>query len=160
MHDTMHDSTQDTTHNMTHDLRRRRQAILALAWFGVIFFVGWIGFTMGQAMYHGYGLTHGRVIPGEVGDQGGYGWFGDFLVITGAIIACALLVRAWGWVGSHLPIQGDRSLSAAEIDAQPFYVVDIPRITRALIAVGITCAVGVSVCGAVLFPVILIKYGW
>ena len=128
----------DTTHDTTDDLKRRRQAILALAWFGVAFLVGWIGFNVGQALHHGYGLTHGHVIEGAVGDRGGYGWFGDSAVLTGAIVACALLVGAWSWIGSRLPILGGRALSAAEVDAQPFYVVDIPGITRALIVVGIT----------------------
>jgi hypothetical protein len=143
-----------------HDLKGRRQAILVLAWFGVIFFVGWIAFTVAQAVYHGYGLAHGHVVAHQVGDQGGYGWFGDLAVLTGTGAACALIVSAWNWIGSRLPIDADPGLSPAEIDAQPFYVVDIPRITRALIVVGITCALGVTVCGAVLFPVILIKYGW
>src|SRR5262249_35869666 len=142
------------------ETRRQRQAILALAWFGVIFFVGWIGFNVAQALYYGYGLVHGRVVESAVGDQRGNGWFVDALLLLGAGVACALLVRGWYWLGQRLRIGTDPVLSNAEADAQPFYLVEIPRITSSLIAVGIACTVGVAVCGAVLFPVILVKYGW
>jgi hypothetical protein len=142
------------------DLGRQRQAVMALAWFGAIFFLGWIGFNVAQAVHHGYGLVHGRVVVGAVGDQGGNGWFVDSLLLVGAGVACALLIAAWGWLGPRLRIGSESVLTGAEADAQPFYLIDIPRITRGLIAVGIACTVGVAVCGAILFPVILIKYGW
>jgi hypothetical protein len=141
-------------------LKRQRQAISALAWFGVIFFAGWITVGVVQAVNHGYGLIHGRVLENEVGDQRGHGWLVDLLLLAGAGAACGLLVGAWRWVVSRLRIGSESIATPAEVEEQPFYLIDIPRITRVLVGVGIACTIGVAVCGALLFPIILLKYGW
>jgi hypothetical protein len=144
------------------DLRRRRHAVNALAAFGVLFFVGWISANVIQALVqgHGLGLGDGHVQVGQVGDQSGHGWLGDagFLVATMAVDA--LIIGAWAWLAPRLRIEGGPEPSPEEVAMESWYVLPIPHLTRVLIGVGIACAVGVSLCGAVLFPLILIRYGW
>ena len=144
------------------DLRRRRNAVNALAAFGLLFFVGWISVNVTQALVqgHGLGIGDGHVQPGRVGDQSGHGWLGDTGLLAATIAVDALLVGAWAWLAPRLRIVGGKEPSPAEVAQESWYVLPIPNLTRVLVGVGIACAVGVAVCGAVLFPVILIRYGW
>ena len=148
--------------NAAVDLRRRRQAVNALAAFGLLFFVGWISVNVIQALVqgHGLGIGDGHVRPGQVGDQSGHGWLGDTAVLAATIAVDALLVGAWVWMAPRLRIVGGKEPSPEEVAQEDWYVLPIPNLTRILVGVGIACAVGVSVCGAVLFPVILVRYGW
>lgn len=145
---------------MTEDLVRRREAVIALTWFGGIFFIALIGMNVVQALNEGYGLVHGHVLQGEVGDQQGQGAVVDALIVAGTMAACGLILAAWHWLASRLPILGGPEMSPEAVDEEDFYLVKIPRITRALTIVGVICAVAVSLAGAILFPVILVKYGW
>ena len=143
------------------ELVRRRQAVLALAAFTVVFFVGAITVNVVQAVHHGSGLGigDGHPIAGQVGLQGGHGWLVDALLLGGAILADGLLVAAYAWLGARIPIESARD-NAVSAEDEPWYVLEVPRLTRTLVGVGITCAVAVSVCGAILFPIILVRYGW
>jgi hypothetical protein len=144
------------------DLTRRRHAVNALAAFGVLFFVGWITTNVIQAVVqgHGLGIDDGAVQPGQVGDQYGLGWLGDTGVLAATIAVDALIVGAWAWLAPRLHVEGGQEPSPEEVARESWYVLPIPNLTRILVGVGIICAVGVSLCGAVLFPLILIRYGW
>lgn len=144
------------------DLRRRRHAVNALAAFGMLFFVAWISVTVIQALVqgHGLGLGDGYVRPGQVHDQSGLGWLGDSGVLAATMAIDALVVGAWAWLAPRLRIEGGQEPSPEAVAQESWYVLSIPNLTRVLIGVGITCAVGVSLCGATLFPLILIRYGW
>jgi hypothetical protein len=150
------DATQDS------DLRRRRHAVNALAAFGLLFFVVWISVNVIQAVVqsHGLGFGDGHVQPGQVGDQAGHGWLGDTAVLAATMAVDALLVGAWVWMAPRLRIVGGQEPSPEDVAQEDWYVLPIPNLTRVLVGVGIACAVGVSVCGAVILPVILIRYGW
>jgi len=144
------------------DLRRRRHAVNALAAFGLLFFVGWISVNVTQAVVqgHGLGIGDGHVQPGQVGAQSGHGWLGDTVALAATTAVDALIIGAWAWLAPRLRIVGGKEPSPAEVAQESWYVLPIPKLTLALIGVGMACAAGVSVCGAVLFPVILIRYGW
>ena len=144
------------------DLRRRRNAVNALAAFGLLFFAGWISVNVTQALVqgHGLGIGDGHVQPGQVGRQSGHGWLGDTAVLAATMAVDALLVGAWVWLAPRLRIVGGKEPNPEEVALEDWYVLPIPNLTRALVGIGIACAVGVAVCGAVLFPVILIRYGW
>jgi hypothetical protein len=147
---------------VTADLRRRRHAINALAAFGLLFFVGWISVNVIQALVqgHGLGIGDGHVQPGQVGDQSGLGWLGDTGVLAATMAVDALIIGAWAWLAPRLRIEGGQEPSPEVVALESWYVLPIPNLTRVLVGVGIACAVGVSLCGAVLFPLILIRYGW
>lgn len=144
------------------DLRRRRHAVNALAAFGLLFFVGWISVNVIQALVqgHGLGIGDGHVQPGQVGAQTGHGWLGDIGVLATTVAFDALIVGAWAWLAPRLRIEGGQEPNPEEVAQENWYVLPIPNLTRVLVGVGIACAVGVSLCGAVLFPLILIRYGW
>lgn len=144
------------------DLRNRRHAVNALAAFGLLFFVGWISVNVIQALVqgHGLGIGDGHVQPGQVGAQSGHGWLGDIGVLAATVAVDALIVGAWAWLAPRLRIEGGQEPSPDEVAQESWYVLPVPNLTRVLVGVGIACAVGVSVCGAVLLPVILIRYGW
>lgn len=144
------------------DLRRRRHAVNTLAAFGLLFFVGWISVNVIQALVqgHGLGIGDGHVQPGQVGAQTGHGWLGDIGVLAATVAVDALIVGAWAWLAPRLRIEGGQEPSPDEVAQESWYVLPVPNLTRVLVGVGIACAVGVSVCGAVLLPVILIRYGW
>jgi hypothetical protein len=144
------------------DLRRRRNAVNALAAFGVLFFVGWISVNVIQALVqgHGLGIGDGRVQPNQVGDQAGLGWLGDTGVLATTLAVDALIIGAWAWLAPRLHMEGGKEPSPEEVAQESWYVLPIPNLTRVLVGVGIACAVGVSLCGAVIFPLILIRYGW
>jgi hypothetical protein len=144
------------------DLRRRRHAVNALAAFGVLFFVGWISVNVIQALVqgHGLGIGDGYVQPGRVGDQSGHGWLGDAGLLLATMAVDAIIIGAWAWLAPRLHIEGGQEPSPEEVAEESWYVLPIPNLTRVLIGVGIACAVGVSLCGAVIFPLILIRYGW
>lgn len=146
----------------TGEVRRRRHAVTALSVFGVVFFVGWISVNVIQAAMqgHGLGIGDGFVQAGRVGDQSGRGWLGDTGILVATIAVDALLVAVWAWLAPRLQIEGGAEPSPAEVAEESWYIMPVPNLTRILIGVGIACAVGVSLCGAVLFPVILIRYGW
>ena len=146
----------------TDDRRRRRQAVNALAAFGVLFFVGWIAANVVQALVqgHGLGFGDGHVQLDRVGNQSGNGWLGDTGILLATIALDALIIGAWAWLAPRLHIEGGREPSPEEVARESFYILPVPNLTRILIGVGIACAVGVSLCGAVLFPLILIRYGW
>jgi hypothetical protein len=144
------------------DLRRRRHAVNALAAFGLLFFVAWISVNVVQALVqgHGLGIGDGHVQPGQVGAQTGHGWLGDTGVLAGTVAVDALIVGAWAWLAPRLRIEGGQEPSPEDVAQESWYVLPVPNLTRVLVGVGIACAVGVAVCGAVLLPVILIRYGW
>jgi hypothetical protein len=144
------------------DLRRRRHAVNALAAFGALFFGGWIAVNVVQAIVqgHGLGIGDGHVIPDKVGDQSGHGWLGDCGILALTMAVDAAIICAWAWLAPRLRIAGGKEPSPEEVAQESWYILPIPNLTRVLIGVGMACAVGVSICGAVLFPLILIRYGW
>ena len=64
---------------------------------------------------------------------------------------------AWACCSLHPP---DASLTQAQVDAQPWYLIEIPRYTRGLVVLAIVCTVVISIFGAALMPTVLIVFGW
>lgn len=143
------------------ELRRRRSAILALATFAALFFTGWIVVTVTQALVqgHGLGIGDGYVIPNEVGDQSGKGWLGDAALLAMAVVVDVLVIGAWGWLIPRLSTDARRRPTDVEVAEEEWYIVPIPRLTKVLVVIGIACAAAVAISGAILFPVVLIRYG-
>jgi hypothetical protein len=140
-------------------LNRRRHAVVALMWSGPVIFGFFITFNVGQALYKGYGLFAGNVHP-KTAPHAGNGFWIDALVIAGTFVILALLVVGWQWLASRLGDGPDTSLTQEEVDAQPLYIIEIPRYTRALVILGAVCIVVVSIMGAALLPAILLTSGW
>jgi hypothetical protein len=143
-------------------LRKRRQAIVALMWSGPALFTFFITINVTQALQHGYGLHSGRPRPESVDtSHGGNGFWRDALVI-GVVIPLtlsALIAEAY-WLATRLGDPPDTSLTQAQIDAQRWYLIEIPSYTRGLVVLAIVCTVAISIFGAALMPTVLVVFGW
>lgn len=140
-------------------LNRRRHAVVALMWSGPVIFGFFMTFNVCQALYKGYGLFAGNVRPKNAPHAGNGFWI-DALVVAGTFVILALLVAGWQWLASRLGDGPDTSLTQEEVDAQPLYIIEIPRYTKALVILGMICIVVVSIMGAALLPAILLTSGW
>lgn len=145
---------------LTAYVRRRRQAIVVLGWFSVVFFGVWIGLHLGIGLARGHSLVSGTVTPLEPGSQGGNGFFGDLAVFAVTTACLAGIVAGWNWLASRLGSEPDPSLTQAEIDVEPLYDIEIPRLNKAIVITAIVCLVGSAVFGALPLPMILLKFGW
>lgn len=141
------------------DLERRRRAVVALMWSGPVIFGFFITFNVCQALHKGYGLFAGNVYP-KTTTHAGNGFWIDALVIAGTFVILALLIAGWHWLASRLGDGPDSSLTQEEVDAQPLYLIAIPRYTKALVILGAACIAVVSIMGAALLPAILLTSGW
>jgi hypothetical protein len=131
-------------------------------WSGPALFTFFITMNVIQALQHGYGLHSGRPRPEAVDtSHGGNGFWGDAVVI-GVVIPLTLsaLIAAAYWLATRLGDPPDTSLTQAQVDAQPWYLIEIPRYTRGLVVLAIVCTVVISIFGAALMPTVLVVFGW
>ena len=148
-------------------MERRRQAVLALSAFCVLFLVTGVtaNFIEAALAGHGTGFGDGRQLTDGIIWPHGTGFLGDTLLLVLTVLLDAAVIGAWWWIASRL---GDPR--GAEVDAGAgarvdggeagWYLISMPRLTRALCGVAMTCVVALGCSGAVLLPWILIRFGW
>jgi hypothetical protein len=141
----------------------RYKAVKALCWFAVVFFLVLCTMTLVPAIRLGYGtgFGDGHLITDRLKPPTGHGVWGD----TSRFVAMAALdlglVAAWSWLGRRLGDDlGPPTQPAANPSSDEWYILDIPRITKVLMGVAILCVVAIVISAVVLFPLILIRYGW
>lgn len=141
-------------------LERKRQAIVALSWFSAAFFAVGLGLTVAQGLRVGYGVINGRLREADRIDVQGTGIFGDAGILVLTVVANLLLMLAWGWIGERVGDDRNEDPARGAVPSGSWYLIDIPRTTRVLLAVAIFCVVAIVITAVLLFPLILIRYGW
>src|SRR3981189_180645 len=144
-------------------MAERYKAVKALCWFAVVFFLVLWTMTLVPAIRLGYGtgFGDGHLITDRLKQPAGHGVWGHTVRFAAMMALDLGLVAAWSWLGRRLgddlgPLPAPTSTPASD----DWYVLDIPRITKVLMGVAILCVVVIVITAVVLFPLILIRYGW
>jgi hypothetical protein len=157
----------------THDsrgrgYRQRKRGIYVLAGVCVAFFVVVIAacYIAAQAFGYGTGFGDGKELPERLPPLGGTGFWGDLGLLAGAVALDMIILVVWYLAASRMenpsvddpvaPDDGDVDL----MDGASWYVVQVPTLTKLLMAVAITCLVGIVVGASAVIPVVAIRYGW
>jgi hypothetical protein len=146
-------------------IRGRRQAIYALVAFCAVFFIGGIIVSYVVAAHYGYGFGFGDGFVKQPPVPRGSGFFVDIAILTANAALDSAILFAWYWLMSRLEaVCGDDPLSpddGADLRCEEsWYYIQIPALTRVLVAIAGFCLVGVSLAAASMLPVVLIRYGW
>ena len=148
--------------------RQRKRGIYVLAGVCVAFFVVVISACYIAAAQYGYGtgFGDGKELPARIPPLGGTGFWGDFGLLAGAVAVDAVILFVWYLAESRMenpsvddpvaPDDGDVDLN----DTASWYVVQVPTLTRLLMAVAVFCLVGIVVGASAVIPVVAIRYGW
>jgi hypothetical protein len=148
--------------------RQRKRGIYVLASICVAFFVVVVSACYIAAAGHGYGtgFGDGKELPERLPPLGGTGFWGDLGLLVGAVALDLLILLVWYLAESRLerpcvddpvaPDDGDVDLS----DGASWYVVQVPTLTKLLMAVAISCLVGIVIGASAVLPVVAIRYGW
>jgi hypothetical protein len=75
-------------------------------------------------------------------------------------LTLSALIAAAYWLATRLGDPPDTSLTQAQVDTQPWYLIEIPRYTGGLVVLAIVCTVVISIFGAALMPTVLVVSGW
>jgi hypothetical protein len=148
--------------------RQRKRGIYVLAGICVAFFVVVVSACYIAAAGHGYGtgFGDGRELPERLPPLGGTGFWSDLGLLVGAVALDLLILLVWYLAESRMekpcvddPVasdDGDVDLS----DGASWYVVQVPTLTKLLMAVAISCLVGIVIGASAVLPVVAIRYGW
>jgi hypothetical protein len=146
-------------------IRGRRHAIYALVAFCAVFFIGGITVSYVVAANYGYGsgFGDGRLAP--LGTVKGHGFVGDAAILGGAFVVDVGILFAWYWLNSRLeaPAEDDPLPTDDGADLsrdESWYLIQVPNLTRILVAIAVFCTAGVAILGASILPVVLLRYGW
>jgi hypothetical protein len=148
--------------------RQRKRGIFVLSGICVAFFVIAIGACYIAAAAHGYGtgFGDGKDFPERMPPLGGTGFWGDVGLLAGCVAVDVVILFVWYLAASRMdnpsvddpvaPDDGDVDLN----DRTNWYVVQVPVLTRVLMAVAIACLVGITIGASAVIPVVAIRYGW
>ncbi|MEB4210612.1 hypothetical protein [Mycobacterium sp. 94-17] len=146
-------------------IQGRKHAIYALTAFCFLFFGGWIVASYAVALHYGYGTGIGDGVVKPIGPSHGHGFLGDLLILAGNAAVVGALLYCWHWLQSRLeaitaddPLPPDDGADLSK-DANWYYI-QIPGLTKFLVAIAAFCTVGVSVLMAAVLPVVLLRFGW
>jgi hypothetical protein len=148
--------------------RQRKRGIYVLAGICVAFFVAVISACYVSAAAYGYGtgFGDGKELPEHLPPLGGTGFWGDLGLLAGAVALDLIILLVWYLAESRMeqpsvddpvaPEDGDVNLN----DGASWYVVQVPALTKWLMAVAISCLVGIVVGASAVIPIVAIRYGW
>jgi hypothetical protein len=148
--------------------RQRKRGIYVLAGICVAFFVVVVSACYIAAAGYGYGtgFGDGKELPERLPPLGGTGFWGDLGLLAGAVALDVIILFVWYLAESRMeqpsvddqvaPDDGDVDLS----DGASWYVVQVPALTKLLMAVAISCLVSIVVGASAVLPVVAIRYGW
>jgi hypothetical protein len=148
--------------------RQRKRGVYMLAGICVAFFVLVVSACYIAAAGYGYGtgFGDGKELPERLPPLGGTGFWGDLGLLAGAVVIDLLILVVWYLAESRMeqpsvddpvaPDDGDVNLR----DGASWYVVQVPILTKLLMAVAISCLVGIVVGASAVLPVVAIRYGW
>ena len=148
--------------------RQRKRGIYVLAGICVAFFVVVISACYIAAAAYGYGtgFGDGKELPEHLPPLGGTGFWGDLGLLAGAVVLDLIILLVWYLAESRMeqpsvddpvaPEDGDVNLN----DGAFWYVVQVPALTKLLMAVAISCLVGIVVGASAVIPIVAIRYGW
>jgi hypothetical protein len=148
--------------------RQRKRGIYLLAGVCVAFFVVVIsGCYVAAAVYgYGTGFGDGKEIPERLPPLGGTGFWGDLGLLAGAVVVDLVILFVWYLAASRMEnpsIDDPVAPDDAEVDLNDgasWYVVQVPTLTKFLMAVAISCLVGIVVGASAVIPVVAMRYGW
>jgi len=141
-------------------LARKRQAIIALSVFSGAFFAVGLGLTLLQALRYGYGFSDGRLREADRIAVDGTGMLGDSSIILLTLALNLGLMLAWSWIGQRVGDDRNEDPVASSPPTGSWYLVEIPKTTNVLLGVAVICVVAIVVTAVLLFPLILVRYGW
>lgn len=148
--------------------RQRKRGIYVLAAVCVAFFVIVISACYSAAAVFGYGtgMGDGKELPERLPPTRGTGFWGDLGLLAGAVAVDVVILAVWYLAASRMenpsiddpvaPDDDDVDLA----DGASWYVVQVPTLTKFLMAVAISCLVGIVVGASLVIPVVAIRYGW
>jgi hypothetical protein len=148
--------------------RQRKHGIYVLSGVCVAFFVIAIGACYIAAAAHGYGsgFGDGKELPERMPPLGGTGFWGDLGLLAGCVALDLVILFVWYFAASRMenpsvddpvaPDDGGVDLN----DGASWYVVQVPGLTKVLMAVAISCLVGITIGASAVIPVVAIRYGW
>jgi hypothetical protein len=148
--------------------RQRKRGIYVLAGVCVAFFVVVISACYIAAAGYGYGtgFGDGKELPERLPPLGGTGFWGDLGLLAGTVALDLLILFVLYLLAARMenpsvddpvaPDDGDVDLN----DDASWYVVQVPTLTKLLMAVAISCVVGIVVGASAVIPVVTIRYGW
>lgn len=148
--------------------RQRRRGIYVLTFVCVAFFVVAISACYVAAGLHGYGtgFGDGKNAADRIPPLGGNGFWGDAAILLGAIALNVLVTLMWYFAASRMenpsvddpvaPDDGSVDLS----DDTSWYVVPIPGLTRALVAMAWICLFAIVLGTSAIAPAVAIRFGW
>jgi hypothetical protein len=148
--------------------RQRKRGIYVLVGICVAFFVVVISACYIAAAAYGYGtgFGDGTELPERLPPLGGTGFWGDLGLLAGVVALDLIILLVWYLASSRMeqpsvddpvaPDDDDVNLS----DGASWYVVQVPALTKLLMAVAISCLVGIVVGASAVIPVVAIRYGW
>jgi hypothetical protein len=148
--------------------RQRKRGIYMLAGICVGFFVIVVSACYIAAAGYGYGtgLGDGKELPERLPPLGGTGFWGDLALLASAVALDLLILFVWYLAESRMeqpsvddpvaPDNGDVDLR----DGASWYVVQVPTLTKLLMAVAISCLVGIVVGASAVIPYVSLRYGW
>ena len=148
--------------------RQRKRGIYVLAGICVAFFVIVVSACYIAAAGYGYGsgFGDGKELPERLPPLGGAGFWGDLGLLAGAVALDLLILFVWYLAESRMekpgvddpvaPDEGDVDLS----DGSSWYVVQVPTLTKVLMAVAISCLMGIAVGASAVIPYVALRYGW
>ena len=148
--------------------RQRKRGIYVLAGICVAFFAIAIGACYIAAAAHGYGtgLGDGKELPDRMPPLGGTGFWSDLGLLAGCVAVDVVILFVWYLAASRMdnpsvddpvaPNTGDVDLN----DGASWYVVQVPALTKLLMAVAISCLVGITIGASAVIPVVAVRYGW
>jgi hypothetical protein len=148
--------------------RQRKRGVYVLAGVCVAFFVIVIAACYSAAWVFGYGtgIGDGKELPERLPAMRGTGFWGDLGLLAGAIAVDAVILVVWYLAASRLenpsiddpvaPDDADVDLT----DGASWYVVQVPTLTKLLMAVAISCLIGIVVGASLVIPVVALRYGW
>jgi hypothetical protein len=146
-------------------IRGRRHAIYALVVFCAVFFIGGIIVSYVVAANYGYGsgFGDGRLAP--VRPMHGQGFVADGAILGGTFVLDVGILSGWYWLISRLEAPADDDPLPADDGAnlsrdENWYFIQVPNLTRVLVAIAVFCTAGVAILGASILPVVLLRYGW
>lgn len=148
--------------------RQRKRGIYFLTGVCVAFFVIVIAACYVAAGAYGYGsgFGDGKELPDRIPTLSGTGFWGDLGLLAGGFALDLVIMYAWYLAASRMdnpsiddPVAPD--LADVDLnDAESWYVVQVPGLTKTLMGVAIFCLVAIVIGVSAVLPVVTIRYGW
>jgi hypothetical protein len=146
--------------------RGRRRAIYALTVLCALFFVGGIAVSYLVAFHYGFGTGIGDGFVNSPPRPKGAGFLKDLATFTVNVAIDAAILYFWYWLVSRLEAAGCADDPIASDDGadlnkeENWYYIQIPKLTKTLVAIAAVCVVGVVLLMAATFPTAVIRFGW